>query len=133
MIVPPMPDPEAVVSVTVGVFDCESTTLTDTVTTTFVGHVLVDNVWVLNPLPTDKSTTELVVRVLTDEEIDSLDCPVVPPVDPPVTDEEPFVPVQLPTLPAQLAFTGSSPLVPAGIASLLLAVGTFLIRRKARA
>lgn len=133
VIVPPMPDPEEVVSVTVGVFDCESTTVTDTVTTTFVGHVLVDNVWVLNPLPTDKSTTELVVRVLTDEEIDSLDCPVVPPVDPPVTDEEPFVPVQLPTLPAQLAFTGSSPLIPIGIASLLLAVGAFLIRRKSRA
>ena len=133
VIVPPMPDPEAVVSVTVGVFDCASTTVTDTITTTFVGHVLVDNVWVLNPLPSDKSTTELVVRDLTDEEIASLDCPVVPPVDPPVTDEEPFVPVQLPTLPAQLAFTGSSPLVPAGIASLLMAVGAFLIRRKARA
>jgi len=77
------------------------------------------------------------------------DCTVVvPPVEPPVVEPpvvtppvvEPtapvaaFVPQQLPTLPVtELAYTGSSPLIPAGIASLLLAVGGFLLRRKVRA
>ena len=86
------------------------------------------------------------------------DCTVVvPPVEPPVVEppvvtppvvespvvESPvepttpvaaFVPQQLPTLPVtELAYTGSSPLIPAGIASLLLAVGGFLLSRKVRA
>ena len=54
---------------------------------------------------------------------------VVPPVEP-TTPVAAFVPQQLPTLPVtELAYTGSSPLVPAGIASLLLAVGAFLVRK----
>jgi hypothetical protein len=83
------------------------------------------------------TTTEDSVRQLTSEEVAANVCPVVEepetPVEPPVVD----VPtdIQLPTVPvsAELARTGSSPLIPAGIASLLLAVGGFLLRRKVRA
>tara|TARA_R110002124_G_scaffold163088_6_gene330420 strand:- start:530 stop:1192 length:663 start_codon:yes stop_codon:yes gene_type:complete len=67
--------------------------------------------------------------------------PVVVPEEPaePVIPVEPVTPVEtvdLPTIPvsAELARTGSTPpIIPIGIASLLLAVGAFLIRRKARA
>jgi hypothetical protein len=70
--------------------------------------------------------------------VDEPEVPVAPPVAvPPVEPTAPvaaFVPQQLPTLPVtELAYTGSSPLVPAGIASLLLAVGGFLLSRKVRA
>jgi len=71
------------------------------------------------------TTTENSVRQPTSEEVAANVCPVVDvPTD-----------IQLPTVPvsAELARTGSSPLVPAGIASLLLAVGGFLLRRKVRA
>ena len=73
-------------------------------------------------------------------------CVVVPPVDPPVTPpvdvpeidtpESVEVPVsENKTIPvtAELAYTGTSPALPIGFASLFLAVGAFLIRKAARA
>jgi len=154
-VVPEKPEPVAVVTATTGEFDCDSTTVTDTVTTTFVGHVLVDNAWVVNPLPSDKSKTEEVVRDLTTEETDSLDCAVVvppvveppvvvppvvePPVEvtPPVKVDEVVTPVKvaqvaspvtsLPETPS-LAYTGSndSSTLIGGLVSLLLGVAAVI-------
>jgi len=60
--------------------------------------------------------------------------PVVTPETPVAEVPAAFVPQQLPTLPVtELAYTGNSPLVPAGIASLLLAVGGFLVRKAVHA
>jgi hypothetical protein len=80
------------------VTDCEADTVTTTVTTTTIGHVLVDNVWV---------EAEPVVTVTSSERpADDVECPVPPVEEPeePVTPEKPEEPA--PAAQPPLAATG---------------------------
>jgi len=108
--------------------------------------VPVDPIDPVDPVdPIDPPTEEPVDPPVDVPEEPTPETPVEEPTEPEIpvaTSETPveevpaaFVPQQLPTLPAtELAYTGgSSPLIPAGVASLLMAAGAFLLRRKVRA
>jgi len=138
-----------------GEYACGDTTVVETRTVTNVGHVLVDNVWVVDPQPSDRAKTETRERELTEGEIAALECetpvdpvdPVVP-VDPPVEPEVPAEPetpaepeaptVETPTAPetvttktvtnpVTLAETGSEHVSPWIIGGALAGMGVGII------
>ena len=158
--VPVKPEPVTVTSEWVtGGFVCGDTTVTETRTVTNIGHVLVDNVWVENPQPSDRAKTETRERDLTADEVAALECvveptpepteePVVEPTEEPVEQpappveavEEPAAPVtpvvsdDSPTTHAILAETGADAMSPwlVGGALALMAGGiTILFRKRA--
>jgi len=115
--VPVKPEPVTVTGEWVaGEYACGDTTVVETRTVTNVGHVLVDNVWTLDPQPSDRAKVETRERELTDGEIAGLECetPVVPvdPVDPPVEPETPVTP-ETPSEPETPAETPAEPETPA--------------------
>lgn len=154
--VPVKPEPVTVTGEWVtGEYECGDTTVTETRTVTNVGHVLVDNVWVVDPQPSDRAKTETRERELTEGEIAALECetpvdpvdPVVP-VDPPVEPEVPAEPetpaepeaptVETPTAPetvttktvtnpVTLAETGSEHVSPWIIGGALAGMGVGII------
>lgn len=87
--VPEKPEPVTVASEWSGAFECGDTIITETRTVTNVGHRYDagTNTWVADPQPSDRSKTETRERDLTAEEIEALDCPVVPEPEEPVVDE----------------------------------------------
>lgn len=137
----PKPEPEKVVVVSTGVYDCDDTTVDVTTKTTYVGHAWNGTEWALTPQPTDRSKTEVTSRALTAEEIEALDCPevVIPPTEPPVVvppvvdvPKAPQPPVTPPTASA-LPTTGADAL-PLGLFGvlMLLAGASVLAVRKLR-
>lgn len=88
--VPVKPEPVTVTGEWVtGGFVCGDTTVTETRTVTNVGHILVDNVWVLDPQPSDRAKTETRERDLTADEVAALECAVVEPTPEPTEEPTP--------------------------------------------
>ena len=151
--VPVKPEPVTVTGEWVtGGFVCGDTTVTETRTVTNIGHVLVDNVWVENPQPSDRAKTETRERDLTADEIAALECVVEPTPEPteeptPEPTEEPATPVTpveeapvtigavtVPEAHTTLAETGGNALSPwlAGIGLALMGGGILALFRKRR-